>query len=61
VYADRPDLCRIDKMIETHGLDRSAAYARNAELCNRWMDEDGVEPSMRITLPVLNNALANAR
>ena len=57
IYAERPDVCRVDKMIETHDLDRSEAYAATARLCNQWMEEDGVEASMRITLPVLNNAL----
>lgn len=57
IYADRPDVCRVDSMIEAHGMDRPTAYAMNARLCNQWMDEDDVETSMRITLPVLNNAL----
>lgn len=56
IYADRPDLCRVDHMIEFFRLDKSEAYARTATLCNQWMDEDGVESSMRIELPILNNA-----
>ena len=53
IYERRPEICRIDHMIERRGLDRDWAYAETARLCNAWMDEDGVETSKRIRLPVI--------
>jgi Fe-S-cluster containining protein len=43
IYADRPAFCRVDDGIEANNLDRVKAYQATADLCNRWMAEDGIQ------------------
>ena len=60
IYQTRPSVCRIDEMIERRGMDRQATYDANATICNAMMDEDGVDPSKRIPLPVVQRPSACA-
>lgn len=49
IYETRPPVCRVDYMIGLLGIDRTLGYKLNAELCNKWMEEDGMS-ELRITL-----------
>lgn len=48
VYADRPTLCNVDKMIELSGMDKHTAYSSSIRICNQLMDEDGLPSKFRI-------------
>jgi Fe-S-cluster containining protein len=43
IYEERPMICRVDEMMELMGADKDFWYKTNADHCNTWMDEDGVE------------------
>lgn len=43
IYEERPTICRVDEMMEIMGADKDFWYKTNADYCNTWMDEDGVE------------------
>lgn len=51
VYESRPELCRIETMRERHGFSRATHYTIAAESCNTMQEEDGMDPSYRVTLP----------
>jgi Fe-S-cluster containining protein len=42
IYETRPDLCRVDTMIERLGMPHSEAQRLTAAVCNAWMAEDGI-------------------
>lgn len=48
VYENRPDICNIDKMIEIHGIDKDKAYIDTINVCNTWMEEDGLKTFIKI-------------
>lgn len=53
VYETRPDVCRVDKIYENnlkHLMTRKEFYKQNSVFCNMWMDQDGVDESLRIDL-----------
>ena len=50
IYETRPDVCRIDLMIERWGFDRRLAYEATAILCNTWMREDGSGTPVELTV-----------
>jgi Fe-S-cluster containining protein len=54
IYATRPDVCRIDKLVdamsERLGVDRQELLQDNADLCNAFQREDGMPESYRVLL-----------
>lgn len=43
IYKTRPMLCRVDDMIDLLEVDKDEYYKLNISLCNKWMEEDGME------------------
>lgn len=50
IYDTRPEVCRVDKMIEKAGMDKERAYKMTAELCNLWIDEAGLPESFKVKI-----------
>jgi len=54
VYKNRPDVCNIESMFyKVHsrsGKSKKAVFLEEATLCNKFMDEDGVDKSLRVNL-----------
>ncbi len=50
IYADRPELCRVDSMMDGMGLSREAIYARQAVFCNRLQEALRLPESFRVNL-----------
>lgn len=48
IYEERPEICRVDW--NPLGLSQEANYKLTASVCNLWMDQDGVDPSLRVAL-----------
>ena len=50
IYHHRPDICRVDKMVddiaEHHGMDRIQSLNLVARLCNSFQEEDGMDKAM---------------
>jgi len=42
IYEERPDICRVDVAVKESGEDEIEYYRENIEICNQWMDEDGM-------------------
>ena len=42
IYDSRPDICRVDVAVKESGEDEIEYYRKNIEICNQWMDEDGM-------------------
>jgi Fe-S-cluster containining protein len=51
VYADRPDICRVDSAMDATGLSHDAAYRRQAQLCIILQRALGVPESMKVIIP----------
>lgn len=54
VYRNRPDVCNVStmyyKLHSKNGKTKKKAYLEEATLCNRWMDQDGIDVRKRIDL-----------
>lgn len=50
IYDIRPDLCRIDLVLEQFGIEKDIGYQANAVLCNQWMREDGMKNFVKLTI-----------
>lgn len=50
IYEQRPDVCRVDLMLERFGIPKHFGYEANAALCNRWMREDGMKTFVSLTI-----------
>lgn len=54
IYETRPDICRVNVMAERNGaklgLSQVAYIKKATEICNTWMDEDGIDVSYRIKI-----------
>lgn len=48
VYESRPDICNIDKMISITGVDRDTAYIETINVCNNFMEQDGIKNFINI-------------
>lgn len=48
IYDTRPDICRIDKMIELSGMNKQQAYIDTINACNTFMQEDGITNFIKI-------------
>lgn len=48
VYEDRPIICSIDKMCKILRFDKIAFYKMNANICNMFIREDGLDESFLI-------------
>lgn len=48
VYASRPLICNIDRMIKVCGLPKEETYDTTKKICNFLMDQDKIENSFRI-------------
>lgn len=42
IYESRPDICRVDVQAKESDEDVKDYYESNIQLCNKWMDEDGM-------------------
>lgn len=42
VYETRPDICRVDMMIDHFGMNRDEGYALTISFCNQFKQEDGL-------------------
>ena len=54
VYDHRPLICNIDKLTEYFSLPPESRYQINIDACNRMMDDDNIDPALRIS-PILPN------
>jgi hypothetical protein len=53
VYENRPEICRTDKVYEKYFADRMTKfeyYKLNAEGCNKFMQEDGVDKNLLLDI-----------
>lgn len=53
VYENRPDCCSIKKIYENnvrHTMTRKEFYYQNSLVCNKWMEEEKADKSLRIDL-----------
>lgn len=54
IYATRPDICRVNVMAERNGkklgLSQAEYFKKANEICNSWMEEDGIDESYRIKI-----------
>lgn len=48
VYENRPLICNIDKLTTYLDLPPESRYPINARACNQMMDEDSIDPALRI-------------
>ena len=48
VYEDRPLICNIDEGINHLDVTQEEFYRINYQECNKMMDEDGIDPSLRV-------------
>lgn len=58
IYAERPDLCNIGTLYRQKYADLltlAKYYYLNALLCNKFMDEDGTDPDLRIAIEEITN------
>lgn len=53
VYEDRPLICNVDKMQEILKIDKSIFYKMNADVCNDFIKESGMDESFLINLQIL--------
>jgi uncharacterized protein len=49
VYEDRPLICNIEKVAAYFDLSRVEFFIENIKVCNRLMDEEGLDEKFRIT------------
>lgn len=45
VYEERPDICNIDKMVDSLNISKQDFYQQNMEVCNRMIREDNLDLS----------------
>jgi len=50
IYDSRPDICRVDLMLDRMGFDPIDGYRATAELCNQWMRDDGMTNFVTLTI-----------
>lgn len=55
IYETRPTLCNVEAMFSIRkkiepNLTLKEHYIRNNELCNKWIEEDGLDPSYLIDI-----------
>jgi len=50
VYEDRPLICSVDKMQEILKINRPLFYKMNADICNSFIKESGMDESFLINL-----------
>lgn len=50
IYEQRPDVCRIDLMLDRLAIPQQFGYEANAALCNKWMREDGMNTFVSLTI-----------
>jgi uncharacterized protein len=48
VYANRPWICNVDKIIKKNKFNKKIYYKETARECNKMMDEDGISKNFRI-------------
>lgn len=57
VYENRPDCCSVKKIYDNtirDSMTRKEFYYRNSMICNKWMDEENADKSLRIDLEQYN-------
>ena len=52
VYENRPNFCNVDWMMDKMGMtdNKNNFYELNAKACNQMMDEDNIDPILRINI-----------
>jgi len=54
VYENRPDMCNVETMFyklhSRSGKSKKTVFLEEAKICNKFMDEDGVDESLRVNL-----------
>jgi len=51
IYEDRPDICRVDKMMfNENKLSRKDYYKKASENCNVLIDELGIDPKYKTNI-----------
>jgi Fe-S-cluster containining protein len=50
IYENRPDICRVDLMLERMGYEQADGHAAVAALCNEWMQDDGMTSFVQLTV-----------
>ena len=54
IYETRPEMCRVNVMAERNrhklGLSQAEYFKIANQICNRWMEEDGIDESYRIKI-----------
>lgn len=48
VYDNRPTLCSVEEVADLFGIDKHEFFKLNVKVCNKFMDEDGVDKKFRI-------------
>ena len=48
VYETRPLICNIEKVAEYMKIPKDVFFSMNIKLCNKMMDEDGIDKEFRI-------------
>lgn len=50
VYEDRPLVCKIDELMLVAGIEKELYYKLTAQACNKMMQEDSIDISLRVNL-----------
>jgi Fe-S-cluster containining protein len=50
VYESRPLICKVDKLMILMGANKEQYYKETADACNRMMDSDNIDISLRVKL-----------
>lgn len=54
VYSARPDICNINTTFYQHyskqGITKKEMFKKEAEICNKWQIEDGIDESFRVKI-----------
>ena len=50
IYEERPLVCRIDDLMKVVGLNKEEYYRLTANACNKMMQEDNIDISLRVNL-----------
>ena len=50
IYADRPEICRINSVYNKEEMSLAEWHYKNAEICNKFIEEDGLDESFKINL-----------
>ena len=54
IYNDRPDCCRVDKGVKDSGLTKKEYYVETTKICNKLIDNEGLNDKYKIDIKEYN-------